>query len=330
VNVVLIGYFPSSGPYTYGSVAGWAANAWEFNGHNVQRFDRSEMNKLPKKADIYFFVDCSEDYSQSMPNDLDGLKVFWAMDVQMPGGAERSVNIARKMDYVFCSNKIHGVDILEKFGIESTWVTYGYDYELQEEVLDKKPKGLIQGGDYTRELLQKNGETWIWSMPELGYRRSFGYDVCMIGNPNSPERVALWKLLKEKYDDRAAVGKVDNREEYVKIKGASRIIINQPTEPFNNIINLRVFNALACGKLLLCKRPQVSEHYMLGMRDGVNLVYWNDFDDLIEKVNYYLEHTDEADRIAAEGRKLGDKYLMPNQVRIIEQVLLSKFYDRLK
>lgn len=317
MNVVVIGYNPPTGAYSYGSVSMWAANAWEFNGHNVQRFDRSEMAKLPKKADIYFFVDVSEDYSKTMPNDLDGLKVFWAMDVQMPGGLERTLNIAKKVDYVFCTNKIHGVDLLEKFGIDSTWVTYGYDHTLQKDILGHPYNDLVgHMVDKTHAVLKR--------------KHDYIYDVCMIGNPNSPERVALWKLLKEKYGDRVYCGTVENREEYVKIKASSRFVISQPTEPFNNIINLRVFNALSCGKLLLTKKSEVNEYEMLGMKDGVNLAYWTDFDDLIAKVDYYLAHPEEANKIALQGRKLGDKYLMPNQVRIIEQVLLSKFYKRLE
>ncbi len=299
MKVIVIGFNPTTGPYSYGSVSIWAFNSWKRMGHDVQMFDRKEMSKLPKKADIYFFVDVSEDYSLTMPNDLDGVKIFWAMDMQMPGGTERSVNIARKVDYTFCTNYEFGVKILEKFGIESTWVPYGYDNDLQREVKA-----------YSHSHLDE----------EL-------YDVFMCGNPNSPERVELWNLLNKNF--KAVTGVIDKREDYVRFKALSKIVVNQPTAGFNNIINLRVWNATACGKLLLCKRVSIKEMELLGFRHGFNVVYWDDFEDLVDKIKYYLKHDTEREMIASEGEKLGNKFLMDNNIRVMEQIIYSKFYERL-
>lgn len=296
MKVSVIGYNPKEGPYSYGSVSVWCANGWRENGHEVEMFDRSEMDRLPKKCDLYFFVDVSEDYSKSMPDDLDGVKIFWAMDTAMPGGLERTVNISKKMDYVFTTNyETYGPKALEKFGIEAMWVPYGYDRKLRQEVMHDS--------------------------------RMLDTDVFMCGNPNSPERVELWKLLNERYS--AITGTIDNKTDYVQSKGRSKIVINQPTAGHNTIINLRVWNATACGKLLLCKRTVIKEMELLGFKDGVNVVYWDEFKDLFEKIDYYLEHDDERRKIASEGAKIGDKHLMVDQVRVIEQILYNKFYDRL-
>lgn len=310
MKVTVIGYCPTSGIYSYGSVSTWAKNAWEQLGHEVVMYDRSEIKNLPKKSDLYFFVDVSEDYSTSMPDDLEGVKVFWAMDTAMPGGMERSVNIGRKVDYVFCTNaETNGPKAFEKFGIEAMWVPYGYDHKLRD--------------------LVKEAKRWNVNIATGQGSQHYRYDVCMIGNPNSEQRKELWNLLKDKYGDRAVTGTIDNVEEYIEKKAGSKIMISQPTEPFNTIINLRVFNALSCGKFLLCKRPIIKEHELLGLKDGVNVVYWDNFDDLLEKIDYYLEHGEEREKIAEEGAKLGCKYLMPDQIRIIEQIIYSKFYERL-
>jgi spore maturation protein CgeB len=37
--------------------------------------------------------------------------------------------------------------------------------------------------------------------------------------------------------------------------------------------------------------------------DGKHFVVWNDFDDLVQKCRYYLEHREEAKLIAECGRK---------------------------
>lgn len=298
MKVIVIGYNPKSGPYSYGSVSVWAYNSWERLRHQALMFDRSEMDKLPKKADIYFFADVSEDYSKTIPDNLEGLKIFWNMDMQMPGGMERAVNISRKVDYTFCTNYEFGVKLLkDKFNIESTWIPYGYDKSLMLEV---RAKTILDGEDY---------------------------DVCMIGNANSPERIQLWDLLNKNF--KAITGTIDTREEYVKAKARSKIVINQPTAGYNNIINLRVWNATACNKLLLCKRTTIKEMDILGFRHGFNVVYWDEFDDLVDKIKYYLSHDLEREMIASEGAKLGEKYLMDNSIRNIEQVIYSKFYERL-
>jgi hypothetical protein len=286
----------------YGHVGLWASEAWKLLGHDVTKFDRKEIHKLDEdKYDLIFFMDCSEDYSASIApkSEQSPVRVFWAMDVQMPGGMQRTLNIAKQVDYVFCTNHEHGVMLLEKFGVESTWVPYGYSDGMAEEV----------------KYRAKEYED---------------LDVMMVGNPNSPERVKLWEMLKANY--KAATGRIENKEEYLKTKASCKICVSQPTEPYNNIINLRVFNALSCGKLLLCKRPMIKEHALLGLHDGVNVVYWDDFDDLDAKLGYYLfndKGAEEGDKIAEAGSKLGNKYIMSNQISKIEQVIFSKFYGRL-
>lgn len=299
MKISVIGYNPSSGPYSYGSISVWVYNSWKRLGHDVKMYDRQDMAGLPKKCDLYFFCDVSEDYSKTMPEDLDGIKVFYAMDSAMGGGLERTVNIARKVDYVFCTNaETFGPKYLkEKFGIEAMWVPYGYDKDLMDEVF------------------------------EAEITRTESLDVFMCGNPNSPERVELWKLLDENFE--AVTGTINSREEYVQAKGKCKIVVNQPTAGYNNIINLRVWNATACGKLLLCKRTSIREMDLLGFKDGVNVVYWDEFDDLIEKIKYYLEHENERINIANEGRKIGVRYLMDNGVRTMEQIIYSRYYDKL-
>jgi hypothetical protein len=280
----------------YGYVADWIATGWELLGHEVTRMDRKQIGKHEtSEYDLEFYVDCSEDYSAAIPPKTDAtpLRIFWALDVQMPGGTERSVNIARKCDYTFCTNYEFGVPILKRFGIDSMWVPYGYALE------------------YIIKAEQFRGEEDI--------------DVCMVGNPNSPERRALWKLLAEKY--KSKVGRVENEDEYLSAMRNTKIVVSQPTAGFNNIINLRVFNGLAFGKLVLAQRMNIQEPRILGLRDKVNIVYWENLDDLIEKIDYYLQNEKERKRIAQRGRLLGHKYLIVHSVRIIEQVLFSKFYD---
>lgn len=289
MNVAVIGQFGE-----FWMVTEWAADGWERNGHTVTRYDRHNMQSISPDHDLYFYVDCSEDYSARMP-EIDKPKVFWAMDVQMPGGTERSVNIAQKVDLTFCTNYEHGVEIMKKFGIEAYWVQYG----IRDLHLEQVP-------------------------------RKEDIDVCMIGHLNSPQRQALWELLN-KTTYKVFAGQTKDYQEYVNKMANAKIIVNQATAEFNNIINLRSFEAVGFGGLLLAQKTTIQEYEKLGFKDGESLVYWSDFEELSKKLDYYLDpkNAKERQRIADNGKVLGEKYKMSNQIKRIEQIILSKLYYRL-
>lgn len=80
---------------------------------------------------------------------------------------------------------------------------------------------------------------------------------------------------------------------------------NQAAITFNHSLNgdfnLRVLETLAAGGFLLTEqlKPQAGLDAMF--KDGEHLVCYSDKDDLIAKCHYYLEHTEERNRIAQAG-----------------------------
>lgn len=74
------------------------------------------------------------------------------------------------------------------------------------------------------------------------------------------------------------------------------------------------FESMACGCLLLAKRQGRGEEQALGLEDGVNLLLYDDFDSLRERLRWVRAHPDLARSIAARGR---------------EHVLARNAYDRL-
>lgn len=300
MKIAVIGYIG-----WYGSMAEWVADGFEANGHEVTRIDRKEMRDHLKPtslklgsgfigtfgADISVFVDCSEDYSSSIL-EITEPKIFWSLDAHMPGGAERSVNIARKCDLVFSSNYEHGVKILEKFGIESYLMPVTYNHRYFD----------------------------IHGAPP--------FDTVMIGHKNSPERVKLWELLS-KYS--SFCGKANRETDYKRYMNSTLTVVNQPTEPWDNILNNRFFEGMAGGAVVLQKRLKTDLIEKLGFIDGEDFVYWEDFGDLEEKLKYYIdfENRDEQHKMAWSGEQKVQQYSMKNQCAKIEAIILSKFYDRL-
>ena len=285
-DIAIIGYFG-----WYGSICEWVADAFENLVYEVTRYDRKLLPNIGTDHQLYVFVDCSEDYSSNIPN-LKGYKVFWSMDSGMPGGVERSTNIGRKCDLVFSSNQEQGVDLLKKFGIDSYLLPVTYSTNLIMDTFKfKKCK-----------------------------------DVAMVGNPNSPQRIELWNLLKSNYT--GFVGRAEIRDEYVKAFGEAKIVINQPTEPFDNILNNRFFEGMACGALVLQKMLRTTLIEDLGFEHGKDFIYWNDFPELIKLIDYYRYHKNNLERLAItqNGFRKVTNLSMTNQVK----KMLKTINDRTK
>ena len=69
-----------------------------------------------------------------------------------------------------------------------------------------------------------------------------------------------------------------------------------------NDINMRVFEALGCGSLLVTNDLSDNGQAEL-FRDGVHLAAYRDAEELVDKIAYYLGHEEVRERIAARGRQ---------------------------
>ena len=68
-------------------------------------------------------------------------------------------------------------------------------------------------------------------------------------------------------------------------------------------ITRRIFEGMACGKMVLCDRLEKSKKLDELFIDGEDIVYYNDIVDCVEKMNYYRENEEERERIANNGFK---------------------------
>ena len=99
-------------------------------------------------------------------------------------------------------------------------------------------------------------------------------------------------------------------EEKAKIVSQMKIMINIS---LNNDLNLRVFETLACGALLITDRIIGNGMEDLFV-DGEHLVLFDDENDLVQKIQYYLTHEDERARIAYQGKIHVEKHLTHKNV----------------
>ncbi len=79
---------------------------------------------------------------------------------------------------------------------------------------------------------------------------------------------------------------------------ASRLVFNRS---IRNDVNMRVFEALACGSLLMTNDLADNGQDEL-FQDGVHLATYRDGDELLDKIHFYLRREDLRERLAAAGR----------------------------
>jgi len=81
----------------------------------------------------------------------------------------------------------------------------------------------------------------------------------------------------------------------------SRVVVNLGRDDFRQDANMRVYEVMASGALLITSAP--TELTSLGFREGTHFVAYRNEAGLIPAIRYYLDHEDERSKIAATGRE---------------------------
>jgi hypothetical protein len=135
----------------------------------------------------------------------------------------------------------------------------------------------------------------LFAPGDLSLNLSRDIDICFVGTldaTKNPERVRFIDSFKRQYPLTVAQGS------YQELFNRSRIILNQSV---NDDINFRVFEALACGGMLLT--DSVGNGLEKLFSNGKHLVIYEkgNVADAICKVKYYLANEHERQDIALAG-----------------------------
>ncbi len=123
------------------------------------------------------------------------------------------------------------------------------------------------------------------------------YDIGFVGHSFPGEREELLKLITEKYPN-SFLGQADYRE-MANVYSASKIVFNRS---LRNDINMRVFEALASGSLLITNDLDDNGQSAL-FQSSKHLVTYQNADEMLELIDYYLTHDEEREQIAAASRE---------------------------
>ena len=95
-------------------------------------------------------------------------------------------------------------------------------------------------------------------------------------------------------------GSAGHRDELTAIYSGARIQIDIGRLYQQDMVTMRVFDAMACGGFVLAEHSEALEELF---EIGVELDCYRDLDELLAKVEHWLAHPDEAAAIAARGRE---------------------------
>ncbi len=122
------------------------------------------------------------------------------------------------------------------------------------------------------------------------------FDVSFVGHLSTPDRVSLARIVRDRFPN-SFIGQrffMEMAETY----SASRVVLNQSVR---NDINMRVFEALSCGSLLISNDLANNGQGQL-LTEGVHYIAYRDLNELVSKIQYYLSHPAEGEAIAVKGR----------------------------
>lgn len=121
------------------------------------------------------------------------------------------------------------------------------------------------------------------------------WDIGFVGHVHSPERARRLSLLASRYNVNDYLRSY-SKDQITDVYSRSKIVFNTSIK---GDLNMRVFEALASGSMLLTDR--ISNGQADLFQAGVHLVEYTDEQSLLEQADYYLAHPDERELIASQG-----------------------------
>ncbi|MCP4653002.1 MAG: glycosyltransferase family 1 protein [Candidatus Omnitrophica bacterium] len=226
----------------------------------ISQFDLKEATQLTNEFDLYLRIDDGS-YSESIPSQLHPY-AWWISDTHLKKPFKSIVINSRNCDHLFCCQKQGAKKLSAIIKKQVHWLAGAAD-ELPNDF----------------EFKSDRDKKW---------------DICFIGTKGKYSlRKVILENLKINYKS-FHMGRAEI-EELSDYYSHGRITVNYP---INNDINLRFFEAMSAGALVITHRI-IDNGFEEIFRDGKHLIVVDDiFQELKEKIDYYLKNIEEREKIA--------------------------------
>jgi hypothetical protein len=122
------------------------------------------------------------------------------------------------------------------------------------------------------------------------------YDIAFVGGDDGVPRKFLLQELRERYPQ-SFIGQASH-EQMSDIYSGAKIGFNYSIQLD---INMRFFEVMACGAMLLTNALPRKDLEMLDLLPGRDFVEYQTFEELLDQLDYYLKHEQERKNIAQTG-----------------------------
>lgn len=216
---------------------------------------------------------------------MDAPKVYYAIDSHVALHEHRYFAHVQEYDYVFVAHR-DDIPKYKEIGCSKVyWLPLACDPEIHR---------------------------W-WKLPTK-------YDLVFIGKipPGSERERIIYGLQQKLRKLKFFVGR-KYLHDMARTYSQSKLVLNKS---LRGDLNMRVFETLGCRRLLLTDR--IANGLEELFTDGKHLVIYDSLEDLSEKVQYYLEHSDKREKIASAGQKeVYEKHTYLHRAEEILEVVLG-------
>lgn len=263
----------------------------------LNKFDLNHINRemvslaLKTKPDIAIITGGHRIASSAIRTLKDNgiCTVLWTIDA--PINFQPILDVAPLYDHIFCQGT-EAIELLDRRGINgANWLPMACDPNehrpVELSVQEKQHYGndIVFVGSYypnRAELFEKlvNFDLGIWG--------------------------SGWEKLEAKSKLRRCVKASHTPpSEWLKIYSASKIVLvthyQDPEKRFHVYqASPKIFEAMACGAFTVSDNQR--DVFSL-FKDGEHLVRFDNPGELVKKIKYYLDHSEERERIAMQGRE---------------------------
>ncbi len=144
------------------------------------------------------------------------------------------------------------------------------------------------------------------------------HEVAFVGSidpKKNPDRTALLERLSKRIPLHCTTG------EYVSVFNQSKIVLNQSVK---SDVNYRTFEALGCGSFLITEKVGNGQAELFTDRVHLALYESGNIDQLVETVQYYLDHDEERETIAWQGwQEAIGKHTDAHRVQTITDIIAA-------
>jgi hypothetical protein len=244
----------------------------------------------PRAYDLYLRIDHG-DYKFDLHKKFSPA-AFLAIDTHLKKPFKKICRAAKHYDFLFATQKEGAEFLAKKLRRSVYWMPLACDPDIHKK-LD------------------------IEKLYDVGFVGSYG------GKGSLREETLLY--VKDKFKN-SFIGNADYAD-MSRIYSASKIGINFS---LNNDINMRIFEILSCGAMLLTSKVDDNGFEEL-FTEGEHLITYNDKEDLAQKIDYYLGHEDKRKQIAQAGYELVIKnHTYKNRLDKMFEIIASLNADKFK